>query len=100
MYTCVSVLIRTMLVFISLAAVIAIPSFAMLVALLGSFGSFTICVTFPCACYLKLFWKDLSLGCKCVNVLFVALGVVGAAAGTWSAIMGHGVADLVTLTTP
>lgn len=64
LYTFVSISLRTMLVFLSLALVVAIPSFSLLVSLLGSVGSFTICVTFPCACFLKLFWGEISLPTK------------------------------------
>jgi len=64
LYTFVSISLRTMLVFLSLAFVVAIPSFSLLVSLLGSIGSFTICITFPCACFLKLFWGEISLFTK------------------------------------
>jgi len=96
-FTSVSLLIRTLLVAVSLAAVLAIPSFAVMVALLGSLGSFTISVTFPCACYLKLFWSDLSLFVKVVNVVLVILGVFGAGVGVYGTIVGGATEDLLHL---
>lgn len=93
LYSIVSISIRSMLVFLSLALVIAVPSFSLLVSLLGSLGSFTICVTFPCACYLKLFWKEIGLGTKVINILFIMIGISGSVIGTWACLTGHGGPD-------
>jgi len=94
LFTFVSLTIRTTLVFLSLAAVVAVPSFAVMVSLLGSLGSFTICVTFPCACYLKLFWTELSLPIKCMNIVFVICGAAGSIVGVYQTVAGGAAENL------
>eukprot|EP00281_Chroomonas_sp_CCMP1168_P028851 CAMPEP_0206244964 /NCGR_PEP_ID=MMETSP0047_2-20121206/18445_1 /ASSEMBLY_ACC=CAM_ASM_000192 /TAXON_ID=195065 /ORGANISM="Chroomonas mesostigmatica_cf, Strain CCMP1168" /LENGTH=561 /DNA_ID=CAMNT_0053670233 /DNA_START=129 /DNA_END=1814 /DNA_ORIENTATION=+ len=90
MFTAVSLTLRTALVFFSMAIVIAIPDFAVLLGLLGSLCSFTISVSFPCACYLKLFWDQLGPIEKVWNIFLVVLGTMCAIVGTYAAATGQG----------
>mmetsp|Transcript_17265 Transcript_17265/g.42168 ORF Transcript_17265/g.42168 Transcript_17265/m.42168 type:complete len:294 (+) Transcript_17265:40-921(+) len=84
----VSMVLRTLLTCMALATVVAVPDFALMMGLLGSICSFTISVVFPCACYLKIFWKSISPLEKAVNTFLVVFGLCCAATGTYCALMG------------
>ena len=62
-------------------ASISIPYFARVVSFTGAFCSFTVSAVFPCACFLKLYWKKLSCCEKAWNffVMFIcaAFAVLG-----------------------
>jgi len=55
-----SILTRTAIAFCALFVVFSIPSFSVMMGIMGSICSFTIAVTFPCACYLRLKWFEVS----------------------------------------
>jgi len=81
-FTCLSTLIRIFLVAFALLVVITIPDFATFLGVMGSFCALTISLGFPCLCYAKLFWDDLSRFELVCNVFLGTLGAFGALFGT------------------
>jgi amino acid permease len=65
-----------------LGLAIAFPGFHKIMALLGSFFSFTVSVIFPELCYLKLYGKSMSLADLMFERTIAAIGVIFAIFGT------------------
>eukprot|EP00281_Chroomonas_sp_CCMP1168_P019149 CAMPEP_0206222232 /NCGR_PEP_ID=MMETSP0047_2-20121206/5849_1 /ASSEMBLY_ACC=CAM_ASM_000192 /TAXON_ID=195065 /ORGANISM="Chroomonas mesostigmatica_cf, Strain CCMP1168" /LENGTH=378 /DNA_ID=CAMNT_0053645041 /DNA_START=137 /DNA_END=1273 /DNA_ORIENTATION=- len=85
----VSIISRTLLALASLAVVVAVPSFSLFLGVIGSISSFTVAVTFPAACYLKLFWSEISPAERCLCCGLVALGSGASILGFAAAIQHH-----------
>ncbi|KAK7292943.1 hypothetical protein RJT34_15801 [Clitoria ternatea] len=82
-----SIIVRTILVILSLLVALFIPYFGSLMALIGSMMSMLVALIFPCACYLKLHSGRLSNVQLTNCVLIIIVGLIGASAGTYSAIV-------------
>lgn len=82
----VSAVLRTFLVALALVIVIAAPSFATVLGVMGSLCSFTMSVAFPCWCYARLFWHELGLFARVFNVVCAIFGVICAVLGTWASL--------------
>lgn len=87
-YTLLSCIVRILLVGLALIIVISAPSFATVLAVLGSLCSFTISLAFPCWCYVRLFWNQLGWPERILNIFGAILGSFFAVAGTIAALMG------------
>uniref|UniRef100_A0A7S4PPD0 Amino acid transporter transmembrane domain-containing protein n=1 Tax=Guillardia theta TaxID=55529 RepID=A0A7S4PPD0_GUITH len=85
-----SIVVRTFLVALALTIVIAAPNFAVVLGVMGSLCAFTISVTFPCWCYVKLFWNEISWFERIINVAGTMVGVVCAIIGTVASMMHPG----------
>jgi vesicular inhibitory amino acid transporter len=59
-----------------------IPGFHSVMALLGSFFSFTVSVVFPEACYLMLFHGSLSKRAIVIELLIAIFGIICGLLGT------------------
>nr|XP_023913895.1 amino acid transporter AVT1D-like [Quercus suber] len=82
----VVLLIRTILVFSTLAVALTVPFFAIVMALIGSLLAMLIALIFPCACYLKLLRGKLTKLKIASCILVISVGLVCACVGTYSSI--------------
>lgn len=89
--TLISIVLRTFLACCALATVFAIPSFSVMMGIMGSICSFTMAVTFPCACYLKLKWRHITPVKKALNIILVFIGLFASISGAITAAMGGAV---------
>lgn len=83
-----SIVLRTLLAVCALAVVFCIPSFSVMMGIMGSICSFTIAVTFPCACYLRLKWHQISFLKKALHCFLVSVGLFASISGAITAAMG------------
>lgn len=69
---------------IALIVVLAVvfPSFDRIMAFLGSFLCFTICITFPLAFYLKIFGSEISCRERILDWFLLVTSAIMAAVGT------------------
>jgi amino acid permease len=74
-------LVRVMMWAVTTVLAVAIPQFDKLLGFAGSLFSFTTCLTFPCACFLKLLWDKIGPVEKGFNLGLIGVGVVCAIAG-------------------
>ena len=81
------ILIRTLLVVSTVGIAIAIPFFAYIMALVGSFLSITVAITIPCICYLRLFSKEVVLWEKGLILCILALALVACIDGTYTSLL-------------
>jgi hypothetical protein len=58
MKLCYKLLIRSVVCLLTLVISILFPDFEKLLAVVGSMCSITVCVLFPCACYIKIFSRN------------------------------------------
>eukprot|EP00277_Geminigera_cryophila_P012763 CAMPEP_0179438856 /NCGR_PEP_ID=MMETSP0799-20121207/22533_1 /TAXON_ID=46947 /ORGANISM="Geminigera cryophila, Strain CCMP2564" /LENGTH=539 /DNA_ID=CAMNT_0021220779 /DNA_START=56 /DNA_END=1675 /DNA_ORIENTATION=+ len=79
-------IIRILLVGLALIIVISAPSFATVLGVMGSLCSFTMSLSFPCWCYVRLFWHDLGWFERIFNLVGAAFGVICAILGTWASL--------------
>ena len=80
-------IIRTLLVATTVGIAIALPFFAYIMALVGSFLSISIAVIVPCICYLQLFSHQIVLWEKGLIFIFLALGAIACIAGTYTSVI-------------
>ncbi len=66
-------LVRAVLAGIALLIAVGVPDFARIVALIGAAFSFIISVVFPCVCYLRIFWAQLSAFQRSLNAIIVVV---------------------------
>ena len=81
------ILIRTLLVVSTVGIAIAIPFFAYIMALVGSFLSITVAIIIPCICYLRLFSKEVVLWEKGLILCILALALVACIDGTYTSLL-------------
>ncbi|CAD6253875.1 unnamed protein product [Miscanthus lutarioriparius] len=67
-----------------LALALSVPYFQYVLSLTGSLVSVAICVIFPCAFYLKIYWGRVPKSTVTLNVVLMVTGVVLAVVGTIS----------------
>lgn len=78
----VRVVVRIFTVTLIVVLAIVFPSFDRIMAFLGSFLCFTICIILPLAFYLKIFGKEISRKERIVDWLLLILSSILAAIGT------------------
>lgn len=79
------VLVRVFVVVMIVVLAVIFPSFDRIMAFLGSFLCFTICIIFPLAFYLKIFGKEISRNERILDWALLILSCILAAVGTiWS----------------
>lgn len=78
----VRVVVRIFTVALIVVLAIVFPSFDRIMAFLGSFLCFTICIILPLAFYLKIFGKEISRKERIVDWLLLILSSILAAIGT------------------
>jgi vesicular inhibitory amino acid transporter len=61
---------------------IIFPAFDRIMAFMGSFLCFTICIIFPLAFYLKIFGKEISRGERILDWILLVISSILAAVGT------------------
>ncbi|CAG9466814.1 unnamed protein product [Pedinophyceae sp. YPF-701] len=66
---------------------LVIPSFGAFISLVGSLCCCTLALVMPPLIHLRLFGAELSLGARCLDYLYVVLGVVGAVVGTTNSVI-------------
>eukprot|EP00294_Goniomonas_avonlea_P001598 CAMPEP_0114546406 /NCGR_PEP_ID=MMETSP0114-20121206/3918_1 /TAXON_ID=31324 /ORGANISM="Goniomonas sp, Strain m" /LENGTH=299 /DNA_ID=CAMNT_0001730901 /DNA_START=377 /DNA_END=1276 /DNA_ORIENTATION=+ len=71
-------------VFFTIGLACVIPNFATLLGFCGCLFSFTVSLTFPAACYLKLCWHRMSCVEATLNVMLVVFGIVWSVGGTFA----------------
>lgn len=76
------VLVRVFVVVMIVVLAVIFPSFDRIMAFLGSFLCFTICIIFPLAFYLKIFGKEISRGERILDWALLVLSCILAAVGT------------------
>ncbi|KGO76588.1 Amino acid transporter, transmembrane [Penicillium italicum] len=75
-------MIRVFVVAMIVILAIVFPSFDRIMAFLGSFLCFTICIIFPLAFYLKIFGKEISRGEYILDWILLIISSILAAVGT------------------
>lgn len=75
-------MVRIFTVALIVVLAIVFPSFDRIMAFLGSFLCFTICIILPLAFYLKIFGKEISRKERIVDWLLLILSSILAAIGT------------------
>ncbi|OAY79213.1 Vacuolar amino acid transporter 1 [Ananas comosus] len=84
---CFSFLVRTILVISTVVVALAVPFFAYIVALTGSFLSSTATMLLPCLCYIKIFKSSKRLGIElAICVVIIGIGLMVATVGTYSSL--------------
>lgn len=76
------VIVRILVVVIIVVLAVVFPSFDRIMAFLGSFLCFTICIIFPLAFYLKIFGKEISRGERILDWILLVTSSILAAVGT------------------
>ena len=74
--------IRVVTCIIIILIAIFIPSFATIMALLGSALTFSICIILPLSFYLRIFGKEVSIGERILDYTLIAISAVLAIMGT------------------
>ncbi|XAR50919.1 hypothetical protein NMG60_11005386 [Bertholletia excelsa] len=82
----VSILIRTLIMLSSLVVALAVPYFGSVMAFIGSLLVMVVAVVFPCACYLKICRGRLAKSEVLTCFIIMAVGIVCAVVGTYSAV--------------
>lgn len=67
-----------------LALALSVPYFEYVLSLTGSLVSVGICIIFPSAFYIKIFWGQISKPVLVINLVLIAIGAVFGVAGTIS----------------
>lgn len=75
-------LVRVFVVVMIVGLAVVFPSFDRIMAFLGSFLCFTICIIFPLAFYLKIFGKEISRGERILDWILLVVSCILAAVGT------------------
>ncbi|XP_010543283.1 PREDICTED: vacuolar amino acid transporter 1-like isoform X2 [Tarenaya hassleriana] len=81
-----SILLRTILVISTLVVALAVPFFAIVGALMGSFLAVLVALIFPCMCYLSILKGRLSNTQVGICILIIIFGLVAGCCGTYSAV--------------
>ena len=76
--------VRLGLLAVTLAGAILLPRFEVMMGLLGSLFSLAISVTFPCAAYLTVFWDELGIATKALNMWLVGMSVILGVVAAWA----------------
>jgi vesicular inhibitory amino acid transporter len=74
--------IRLFVVVMIVILSIIFPAFDRIMAFMGSFLCFTICIIFPLAFYLKIFGKEISRGERILDWILLVISSILAAVGT------------------
>jgi vesicular inhibitory amino acid transporter len=83
-----SILIRTALVMSTIGVAVLVPFFGFVMAFIGSALSMTVSLILPCACYLAIFGKKVSLLQASLCVTVIIIGFVCLILGTYSSVSG------------
>ncbi|KAJ7961395.1 Vacuolar amino acid transporter 1 [Quillaja saponaria] len=83
----VSILLRTILVFSTLAVALSVPFFGSVLALIGSLTAMLVALILPCACYLKILNCRISKIEMASCIFIMVMGSVCSLIGTYSAIV-------------
>lgn len=79
--------IRIFIIALIVLLAVVFPSFDRIMAFLGSFLCFTICITFPLAFYLKIFGSEISHQERILDWFLLVTSAIMAAVGTIWAIL-------------
>jgi vesicular inhibitory amino acid transporter len=75
-------MVRIFVVAVIVTLAVIFPAFDRIMAFLGSFLCFTICIIFPLAFYLKIFGKEISRGEYILDWILLIFSSILAAVGT------------------
>jgi Transmembrane amino acid transporter protein. len=75
-------MVRVFVVASIVTLAVIFPAFDRIMAFLGSFLCFTICIIFPLAFYLKIFGKEISRGEYILDWILLIISSILAAVGT------------------
>ncbi|KAJ5570729.1 Amino acid transporter transmembrane [Penicillium sp. DV-2018c] len=75
-------MVRVVLVAMIVVLAVVFPAFDRIMAFLGSFLCFTICIILPLAFYLKIFGKEISRGERIIDWILIIFSSILAAVGT------------------
>lgn len=84
MRTIIRGILGSILLLLILALALSVPYFEYVLSLTGSLVSFAICVIFPCAFYIKIFWHQISKPVLILNLSLIAFGTLLGLLGTIS----------------
>lgn len=76
--------VGSILLLVILVLALCVPYFEHVLSLTGSLVSVGICIIFPCAFYMKIFWGQIGRPMLILNVFLIALAVIMGAFGTVS----------------
>lgn len=83
-----SIAIRTALVISTIGVAVLVPFFGFVMAFIGSFLSMTVSLILPCACYLAIFGKKVSVHQAVLCVTVMLIGFICLVLGTYSSVSG------------
>lgn len=83
-----SIFIRTALVVSTIGVAVLVPFFGYVMAFIGSFLSMTVSLILPCACFLAIFGKKISMIQIFFCVMVMLIGFICLVLGTYSSISG------------
>jgi amino acid permease len=81
--------IRTLVSALVLVAALVFPRFDVVMNFMGSLLSFTVSLTFPCVCYLKLYFSELGMLSKLFHCSLALFGAFMSLAGSIWSIIPH-----------
>lgn len=76
--------VGSILLLVILVLALSVPYFQYVLSLTGSLVSVGICVIFPCAFYVKIFWIQISRPVLILNMILIVIGTLLGASGTIS----------------
>ncbi|XP_027162890.1 amino acid transporter AVT1H-like [Coffea eugenioides] len=76
--------VGSILLLVILVLALSVPYFEYVLSLTGSLVSVGICMIFPCAFYIKIFWNQISRPTLILNMILIAFGTLLGASGTIS----------------
>ncbi|KAH7834931.1 hypothetical protein Vadar_021075 [Vaccinium darrowii] len=76
--------IGSLLLLVILALALSVPYFEFVLSLTGSLVSIGICIIFPCAFHIKLFWSEMSKPLLILNAILILVGCLLGLSGTIS----------------
>jgi len=82
------IIVRAQLTFVALCFGLFVPHFDKLLEFIGSLCSYSISLTFPCICYLRLYSEELSKTERFINYLLIFAGISASLLGTVSVFSG------------
>ena len=85
-YECIKspFVVRLSLLAVTLAGAIILPRFEVMMGLLGSLCSLAISVTFPCVAYLTVFWDELGIATKALNMWLIGTSAILGVVAAWA----------------
>ncbi|KAL4191309.1 hypothetical protein AMTRI_Chr07g29200 [Amborella trichopoda] len=84
----IAILIRTALVVSTLLVALSVPFFGLVMALIGSLLTMLVTMILPCACYLSIVRRKVTIFQVLLCILILVIGIISSVVGTYTAVAG------------